>query len=92
MLRFPDPLKPGDRIGVTSPSAGVGEREAERIDFCIGWLREAGYDVVVGECMDGTGITSGPAASRAAELTAMLCDPAIRCVIPRGAGKPRSTS
>jgi muramoyltetrapeptide carboxypeptidase len=40
MLRFPDPLKPGDRIGVTSPSAGVAEQEAERIDFCIGWLRE----------------------------------------------------
>jgi muramoyltetrapeptide carboxypeptidase len=86
MLRFPGLLRQGDRIGVTSPSAGVAGPEAERIDFCIAWLREAGYDVVVGECMDGAGITSGPAGSRAAELTAMLCDPAIRCVIPPWGG------
>jgi muramoyltetrapeptide carboxypeptidase len=87
VLRFPGLLRQGDRIGVTSPSAGVDEREAERIEFCIAWLRGAGYDVVVGECMDGTGITSGPAESRAAELTAMLCDPAIRCVIPPWGGE-----
>ena len=87
MLRFPGLLRQGDRIGVTSPSAGVARREAARIDFCIGWLREAGYDVVVGECMDGTGITSGPAEARATELTAMLCDPSIRCVIPPWGGE-----
>jgi muramoyltetrapeptide carboxypeptidase LdcA involved in peptidoglycan recycling len=87
MLRFPDILRQGDRIGVTAPSAGVEGPGAERIEFCVAWLREAGYDVVVGDCMDGTGITSGPAAGRAAELTAMICDPAIRCVIPPWGGE-----
>lgn len=87
MLRFPAPLDHGDRIGVTAPSSGVEGVAAERIDFCIAWLRQAGYEVVVGECMDGAGITSGPAADRAAELTAMLCDPAIRCVIPPWGGE-----
>jgi muramoyltetrapeptide carboxypeptidase len=87
MLRFPAPLRQGDRIGVTAPSAGAEGLEAERIDFCVAWLREAGYDVVVGHCMDGAGITSGPAAERAAELTSMLCDPAIRCVIPPWGGE-----
>lgn len=87
MLRFPTALRPGDRIGVTSPSAGVSGAAAERIAFCVAWLRQAGYDVVVGEFMDGTGITSGPAATRAAELTAMLCDPTIRCVIPPWGGE-----
>ncbi|GIG20663.1 LD-carboxypeptidase [Cellulomonas chitinilytica] len=87
MLKFPAPLRPGDRIGVTSPSAGVHGGEADRIDFCVTWLREAGFDVVVGNQMDGTGITAGPAADRAAELTAMLCDPAIRCVIPPWGGE-----
>lgn len=87
MLRFPTPLRPGDRIGVTSPSAGVSAREADRIDFCVAWLREKGYDVVVGECMDGAGITAGPAAARAAELSAMLCDPTIRCVVPPWGGE-----
>lgn len=87
MLRFPAPLDRGDRIGVTAPSSGVEGVAAERIDFCIAWLRQAGYEVVVGECMDGAGVTSGPAADRAAELTAMLCDPAIRCVIPPWGGE-----
>ncbi|VXB01415.1 S66 peptidase family protein [Nocardioides sp. AX2bis] len=87
MIRFPAPLRPGDRIGVTSPSAGVDGPGADRIDFCVGWLREAGYDVVVGEMMDGSGITSGPVAARAAEMTAMLCDPSIRCVVPPWGGE-----
>jgi muramoyltetrapeptide carboxypeptidase LdcA involved in peptidoglycan recycling len=87
MLRFPDLLRRGDRIGVTAPSAGAEGAGAERIEFCLAWLRDAGYDVVVGECMDGTQITAGPAAKRAAELSAMLCDPEIRCVIPPWGGE-----
>ena len=87
MLQFPAPVRRGDRIGVTSPSAGVTGLEAERIDFCVRWLREVGFDVVVGTLMDGTGITAGPAADRAAELTEMLCDPTIRCVIPPWGGE-----
>lgn len=87
MLQFPAPLRRGDCIGVTSPSAGVTGPAAERIDFCVRWLRDAGFDVVVGALMDGTGITAGPAADRAAELTAMLCDPRIRCVVPPWGGE-----
>ncbi len=87
MLRFPAPLQRGDRIGVTSPSAGVGGAAAERVAFCVEWLREAGFEVVVGELMDGDAITSGPVAARAAELTAMLCDPGIRCVVPPWGGE-----
>lgn len=87
MLHFPAPLKQGDKIGVTAPSAGAEGPGAERVRFCVDWLRKAGYDVVVGDCMDGTGITSAPAAKRAAELTAMLCDPAIRAVVPPWGGE-----
>ncbi|NYE35052.1 muramoyltetrapeptide carboxypeptidase LdcA involved in peptidoglycan recycling [Nocardioides cavernae] len=86
-LRFPRPLRPGDTIGVTSPSAGVVGAGAERIEFSAEWLRGRGYDVVVGECMDGTGLTSAPAAERAAELTRMLTDPDIRCVVPPWGGE-----
>ena len=74
-VRLPRPLRPGDRIGVTSPSAGVAGAASQRIDFCIDWLRQRGYDVEVGECMDGAGLTSAPAEQRAAELTRMLADP-----------------
>ncbi|GAB2979986.1 S66 family peptidase [Nocardioides montaniterrae] len=87
MIRFPSALRPGDTIGVTSPASGVTGPAAERVAFCVQWLRQRGYDVVVGECMDGAGITSAPAARRAAELTAMLCDPSIRCVVPPWGGE-----
>lgn len=62
MVLFPASLRRGDRVGVTFPSAGVEGPGADRIDFCVRWLRDAGIDVVVGDLMDGTGITSGPAA------------------------------
>ena len=86
-IRFPRPLRPGDRIGVTSPSAGVEGAGAARIDFCVDWLRGRGYDVEVGEYMDGSGLTSAPAEQRAAELTRMLVDPAIHCVVPPWGGE-----
>lgn len=86
-IRFPRPLRPGDRIGVTSPSAGVAGAASQRIDFCVDWLRQRGYDVEVGECMDGAGLTSAPAEQRAAELTRMLADPDIHCVVPPWGGE-----
>lgn len=86
-LSVPRPLRPGDRIGVTAPSAGVAGAAAARIDFCIGWLRGRGYEVEVGACMGRAGVTSGPASERAAELTRMLADPDIACVVPPWGGE-----
>jgi len=86
-IRYPAPLRPGDRIGVTSPSAGVGDRFRPRLAFVLEDLKRRGYDVVVGECMDGSGIVSAPAEQRAAELTAMLTDPSIRAVVPPWGGE-----
>ena len=85
-LQFPRPLSPGDRIGVTSPSAGVGPGAQPRIDFAIGWLRERGFEVVVGECMAADRWVSAPKEERAAELTSMLLDPSIRAVVPPWGG------
>lgn len=85
-LRFPQPLRPGSRIGVTSPSAGVGERAKARIEFCVDWLRRRGFEVVVGECMSADQWVAGPKEMRAAELTAMLTDPEIHAVVPPWGG------
>ena len=86
-LRFPAPLRPGDKIGITAPSSGVSGPARERIDFCIDWLRTRGHEVVVGDCMDGVRHVSAPKEQRAAELTAMLTDPAIRAVVPPWGGE-----
>jgi muramoyltetrapeptide carboxypeptidase LdcA involved in peptidoglycan recycling len=86
-MRFPAPLRPGDRIGVTAPSSGVDDRLRPRLDFAIGWLRGRGYAVVVGECLDGSSHVSAPKEARAAELTRMLLDPTIRAVVPPWGGE-----
>ena len=85
-MRFPAPLRPGDRIGVTAPSSGVPVELRPRLDVCVEHLRGRGFDVVLGECLDGD-LVSAPAPARAAELTAMLADPMIRAVVPPWGGE-----
>lgn len=86
-IRFPTPLRPGDRVGVTSASKGVADRERERLAQAVEAVRRRGYDVVVGRCMDGTSHISASAAERAAELMSMLTDPSIRAVVPPRGGE-----
>ena len=86
-IRYPSSLRPGDRIGVTAPSSGVASELRPRLDFCVDYLRDKGFDVVVGDCIDHPNYVSAPAADRAAELTAMLVDPTIRVVIPPWGGE-----
>ncbi|WP_237762592.1 LD-carboxypeptidase [Arthrobacter sp. ERGS1:01] len=85
-IRFPRPLAPGDTIAVTSPSSGVGETLRGRLNFAVQALRERGFVVEIGDCMDGAGHTSAPVEERAAELMRMLLDPGIRAVIPPWGG------
>lgn len=86
-IRFPVPLRPGDGIGVTASSMGVWPAEQVRLEQSVAAVRERGYDVVIGACMDGTSHVSGSAADRAAELMSMLTDPAIRAVVPPRGGE-----
>ncbi|TDD62821.1 LD-carboxypeptidase [Kribbella antibiotica] len=87
LVRYPRPLQPGDRVGVTSPSSGVAKELRPRLDVALRAVEDRGYEVLVGDCMDGTGHVSASAAERAAELMAMLTDPAIRAVVPPWGGE-----
>lgn len=86
-IRYPAPLQPGHTIGITAPSSGVPKDLQARLEFCLSHLRERGYEVVVGACMDGAGIVSASAAARAEELTGMLTNPSIRAVVPPWGGE-----
>lgn len=86
-LRFPRPLRPGDRIGVTAPSSGVPTELRPRFDVAVRDLEARGYQVVLGECLDGSTHVSAPAADRARELTGMLLDPGIKAVVPPWGGE-----
>ncbi|MXG88152.1 S66 family peptidase [Nocardioides flavescens] len=87
MTRWPRPLAPGDTIAVTAPSSGVAAELRPRLDFAVGWLRERGYDVVVGDCLSGDHVRSASRDERAAELTAYLTDPAVAAVLPPWGGE-----
>ncbi|MFJ6983932.1 MULTISPECIES: S66 peptidase family protein [unclassified Streptomyces] len=86
-VRYPSPLRPGDRVGITSPSSGVAKELRARLDVAIGEVEARGYEVVVGRCMDGAGHVSASAADRAGELMSMLTDPGIRAVAPPWGGE-----
>ncbi|HEU5038601.1 MAG TPA: S66 peptidase family protein [Nocardioides sp.] len=86
-VRFPLPLRPGDRIGVTAPSAGIRPSYRPRLDAAVRSLGRRGYDVVLGDCLGVDGVVSAPKEVRAAELTAMLADPSIRAVVPPWGGE-----
>ncbi|MFF3286137.1 S66 peptidase family protein [Streptomyces sp. NPDC003023] len=86
-VRYPQPLRPGDRVGITSPSSGVPKELGARLDVAIREVEARGYEVVVGRCMDGAGHVSAPAADRASELMSMLTDPGIRAVVPPWGGE-----
>jgi muramoyltetrapeptide carboxypeptidase len=86
-IRYPAPLRPGDRIGVTAPSSGVEPEMRPRLEFAIDYLSARGYDVVVGDCMDASQVTSAPAPQRADEFTSMLLDPSIRAIVPPWGGE-----
>ncbi|MFG2311550.1 S66 peptidase family protein [Streptomyces sp. NPDC048566] len=86
-VRYPRPLRPGDRIGVTSPSSGVAEALHERLRIAVQDVEKRGYEVVVGRCMDGSGHVSAPAADRAEELMSMLTDPTVRAIVPPWGGE-----
>lgn len=86
-IRFPAPLKPRDRVGVTSPSMGVDQLEHGRLAHAVQAVRRRGYDVVIGTCMDGASHVSASATVRAAELMTMLTDESIRAVVPPRGGE-----
>jgi muramoyltetrapeptide carboxypeptidase len=85
-IRYPRPLRPGDRVGVTAPSSGVPAGLRPRLDFAIRVLGERGFEVVRGDCLLGD-LVSAPAAERAAELQGMLIDRTIRAVVPPWGGE-----
>lgn len=72
---------------MTAPSSGVDSTMKARFDVAVRSLEERGYDVVLGECLGRPSVVSAPKEQRAAELSAMLADPAIRAVVPPWGGE-----
>ena len=86
-IRYPAPLRPGDRIGVTAPSSGVDDELWPRVELTRTFLEDKGFEVEIGECMHTPSHVSAPKQARAAELMQMLTDPGVRAVVPPWGGE-----
>lgn len=78
----PPRLRPGDLVGVVSPSSPVAARCPRRLRRGIAELERRGLRVRLGEhATAATGHTAGTVAQRLADLHAMFRDPEVRAVI-----------
>ena len=72
-VRYPRPLRPGDRVVVTAPSSGVEPPLHPRLDLVLTHLRAQGFEVEEGQCLrDEAHSASAPADVRAPELMRTL--------------------
>lgn len=86
VLRKPRPLASGDTIGLVSPSgptrAGSGGHTPENVAQTRQRLHAVGFRTVVApHAFDARGYLAGTDADRAADLQAMLEDPAVQGVL-----------
>ncbi len=86
-ILYPQPLRRGDTIGITAPSAGVGADLEPRLRFCLEKLRALGYVVREGQVLRSDEMVSAPAYLRAAELQGMLLDDSIQAIVPPWGGE-----
>lgn len=87
-VRYPQPLRQGDRIVVTAPSSGVEAPLHRRLDLVLDHLRRQGFVVEEGRCLrDEVRSASASAAQRAAELMHTLLRDGVAAIIPPWGGE-----
>jgi muramoyltetrapeptide carboxypeptidase len=85
---YPAPLRAGDRILVTAPSAGVSPALHPRLDVVLNHLRAQGYEVEEGRCLrEDRKNESASAEQRAEEFQGALLRPDVRAVLPPWGGE-----
>jgi len=79
---LPPRLRPGDLVGVVSPSSAVAAATPRRFERGVAELERRGFRVRVGEhARSKTGWTAGTPADRASDLHAMFADPEVRAIV-----------
>ena len=88
-MKFPRPIRPGDRIGVTAPSSGITDPlDTVRFESAVGALGSRGYDVVatpnVLTC-DADGRSSS-GEEKVAQMNSLLADGDVSCIFAAKGG------
>ncbi len=88
MIRYPEPLKRGDTIGIVTPSSGVTGVFAKRLDNAKKQLKEIGYNFIeTTSVKKQKKLTSAPAKVRAEEFTLLYLNKDIKAIIPPWGGE-----
>lgn len=78
-MKYPAPLKPGDKIAICSPAGPIA---AENVEGAVKVLRAEGWEpVVMPHTLGKNGQYSGTDSERFEDLSLALLDPEIRAVI-----------
>ncbi|MDP1759962.1 MAG: LD-carboxypeptidase [Candidatus Woesebacteria bacterium] len=81
-LVIPPRLRPGDTVGLVSPSAGVAGLVPHRIDRAAAFLASLGYKIKIApQAIQTAGYLSGTVEERVADLRAMFADPEVRMIL-----------
>lgn len=87
-VRFPEPLRSNDKIGVTAPSAGTEPEYHPRLDLVLSNLRQKGFLIVEGECLRKSHKhVSASKEQRATEFMHFFLDPENRAIMPPWGGE-----
>jgi muramoyltetrapeptide carboxypeptidase len=90
-MLIPSRLRPGDTIGVITPSAPISSSPSpepvKELERGINFLEELGFKVVLSEhALGEAGYSAGTAQERAGDINAMFADEDIRAIISSHGG------
>ena len=78
----PSLLKKGDTVGIISPSAGLAPLAMHRIDNAVAFLKEFGFDVLIGKhALENNGYVSASIEARLEDLHSMFSNPKVKAII-----------
>lgn len=88
MIRYPEPLKKGDTIGIVAPSSGVTGVFSNKLDFAKKQLESLGYNTLEGKNVKKQKkLTSASAQERAIAFQKMYFDESVAAIIPPWGGE-----
>ena len=84
-MQYPKFIKQGQTIGITAPSAGVGD-DLDSFEKSINTLKKEHFQIVETESVRKKGIVSAPAKQRAKELDELIMNDNISMIICASGG------
>ncbi|MTI56803.1 S66 family peptidase [Geosporobacter ferrireducens] len=88
MLRYPEPLKKGDLIGIIAPSSGVTGPFIRKLEYGIRQMVARGYHCIETPLVRNQyKAASGSGEQRAAEFMKFYTDPVTKAIIPPWGGE-----